>query len=188
MLSSSHAVVAHTLNPSTWEAEAGESLGSRPAWSTEWVPGQPGIHREILSRKQNEQINKQTKNKNQNQKNQQQKQPHDSLCVHHKISTLFYSRLWKNNMRFPALGFYFCRTILFIYALSEQSFHSLTLSTQTASNPRVRDNSLSPIKFHSQAPYLFLIVWRTARALLWISQYGLSGWYGSNVLIRANWK
>jgi major histocompatibility complex class I len=29
------AVVAHTFNPSTWEAEAGGFLGSRPAWSTE---------------------------------------------------------------------------------------------------------------------------------------------------------
>jgi hypothetical protein len=31
---SSHAVVAHTFNPSTWEAEAGGFLSSRPAWST----------------------------------------------------------------------------------------------------------------------------------------------------------
>jgi hypothetical protein len=31
--------------------EAGGFLSSRPAWSTEWVPGQPGIHREILSQK-----------------------------------------------------------------------------------------------------------------------------------------
>ncbi|XP_031207257.1 5-phosphohydroxy-L-lysine phospho-lyase isoform X2 [Mastomys coucha] len=29
------AVVAHTFNPSTWEAEAGGFLSSRPAWSTE---------------------------------------------------------------------------------------------------------------------------------------------------------
>jgi hypothetical protein len=27
-------VVAHTFNPSTWEAEAGRFLSSRPAWST----------------------------------------------------------------------------------------------------------------------------------------------------------
>jgi hypothetical protein len=39
-------VVAHTFHPSTWEA----------AWSTEWVPGQPGLHRETLS-----QTNKQTR-------------------------------------------------------------------------------------------------------------------------------
>ena len=26
----------------TWEAEAGRSLSWRPAWSTDWVPGQPG--------------------------------------------------------------------------------------------------------------------------------------------------
>jgi major histocompatibility complex class I len=28
-------VVAHAFNPSTWEAEAGEFLSSRPTWSTE---------------------------------------------------------------------------------------------------------------------------------------------------------
>jgi hypothetical protein len=28
------AVVAHTFNPSTWEAEAGGFVSSRPAWST----------------------------------------------------------------------------------------------------------------------------------------------------------
>jgi hypothetical protein len=28
------AVVAHAFNPSTWEAEAGRFLSSRPAWST----------------------------------------------------------------------------------------------------------------------------------------------------------
>jgi hypothetical protein len=39
----SQAVVAHSFNPSTWEAEAGGFLSSRPAWSTEWVPGQPGL-------------------------------------------------------------------------------------------------------------------------------------------------
>jgi hypothetical protein len=27
-------VVAHAFNPSTWEAEAGRFLSSRPAWST----------------------------------------------------------------------------------------------------------------------------------------------------------
>jgi hypothetical protein len=35
----SQAVVAHAFNPSTWEAEAGGFLSSRPAWSTERVPG-----------------------------------------------------------------------------------------------------------------------------------------------------
>jgi hypothetical protein len=44
-------VVVHAFNPSTWEAEAGEFLGSRPAWSTKWVPGQPGLYRETLSQK-----------------------------------------------------------------------------------------------------------------------------------------
>jgi hypothetical protein len=58
-------VVAHTFNPSTWEAEAGGFLSSRPAWSTKWVPGQPGLHRETLSRK--------TKNQNQTKTNKRKK-------------------------------------------------------------------------------------------------------------------
>jgi hypothetical protein len=44
-------MVAHTFNPSTWEAEAGGFLSLRPAWSTKWVPGQPGLYRETLSQK-----------------------------------------------------------------------------------------------------------------------------------------
>jgi hypothetical protein len=45
------AVGAQTYNPSTWEAEAGRFLSSRPAWSTKWVPGQPGLYRKTLSQK-----------------------------------------------------------------------------------------------------------------------------------------
>jgi hypothetical protein len=45
--------VAHAFNPSTREGEAGGFLSSRPAWSTKWVPGQPGLYRETLSRKTN---------------------------------------------------------------------------------------------------------------------------------------
>jgi hypothetical protein len=44
-------MVAYAFNPSTREAEAGGFLSSRPAWSTKWVPGQPGLYREILSQK-----------------------------------------------------------------------------------------------------------------------------------------
>jgi hypothetical protein len=47
----SQAVVVHAFNPSTWEAEAGKFLNLRPARSTEWVPGQPGLYRETLSQK-----------------------------------------------------------------------------------------------------------------------------------------
>jgi hypothetical protein len=39
------------FNPSTGEAEADGSLSSRSAWSTQGVPGQPGLHREALSQK-----------------------------------------------------------------------------------------------------------------------------------------
>ena len=45
----SQGVVVQAFNPSTWEAEAGRLLSSRPAYSTEQVPGQSGLHRETLS-------------------------------------------------------------------------------------------------------------------------------------------
>jgi hypothetical protein len=70
--------VAHAFNPSTREAEAGGFLSSRPAWSTEWVPGQPGLHRETLSGKQK---NKKTKNKKKpNQINQPTNQNKNKRC------------------------------------------------------------------------------------------------------------
>ena len=45
--------MAHAFDPSTWEAEAeaGGFLSSMPAWSTERVPGKPGLHRETLYKK-----------------------------------------------------------------------------------------------------------------------------------------
>jgi hypothetical protein len=48
-------VVVHAFNPSTWEAEVGKFLSSRPTWSTEWVPGQPGL---TWKTKQTKQTNK----------------------------------------------------------------------------------------------------------------------------------
>jgi hypothetical protein len=38
-------MAAHTFNPSTQLVEAGGSLSSRSAWSTNQVPEQPGLHR-----------------------------------------------------------------------------------------------------------------------------------------------
>jgi hypothetical protein len=60
-------MVAHAFNPSTPEAEAGGFLSSRPAWSTEWVPGQTGLYRETVSWKtKNKKTKKQNKTKTQN--------------------------------------------------------------------------------------------------------------------------
>lgn len=44
-------MVVHTFNSNIREAEAGGSLNSKLAWALEWVPGQLGLHREILSQK-----------------------------------------------------------------------------------------------------------------------------------------
>jgi hypothetical protein len=59
-------MVVYAFNPSSQEAEAVEFLSSRPAWSTEWVPGQPGLHRETLSQKKEK---KRKENKKQNHTN-----------------------------------------------------------------------------------------------------------------------
>jgi hypothetical protein len=75
------AVVAHAFNPSTWEADAGRFLSLRPAWSTERVPGQPGLHRENLSRKTKNQNQNQNPNPNPNHPKTQQQQQQQTLCV-----------------------------------------------------------------------------------------------------------
>jgi hypothetical protein len=51
-------VVVQAFIPSTQEAEAGRFLNSKPAWSIEQVPGQPGLRRETLSQKTDNKINK----------------------------------------------------------------------------------------------------------------------------------
>jgi hypothetical protein len=69
-------MVVHAFNTSTWEAGAGGFLSSRPVWSTKWVPGQPGLHRETLSQKKKKnkkKNNKKTKNKKTNQTNKPEK-------------------------------------------------------------------------------------------------------------------
>ena len=43
------------------QAEAGRFLSSMPAWSTVWVPGQPGLHWETMSQETKQKTNKQTK-------------------------------------------------------------------------------------------------------------------------------
>jgi hypothetical protein len=47
--SKSQVVVVHSFSPRTRETEASWSLSSRSACSTEQDPGQPGLHRETVS-------------------------------------------------------------------------------------------------------------------------------------------
>jgi hypothetical protein len=75
-------VVAHVFNLSTWEAEAGGFLSSRPAWSTKWVPGQPGLHRETLSQKTKKEKKKQNKTKKQADVKTHDGASAGSLCFH----------------------------------------------------------------------------------------------------------
>lgn len=49
----------HIFNLCTQEAEEGLSLSSRPAWSTQWIPGQPETL--LQNKKQNPQTNKKPK-------------------------------------------------------------------------------------------------------------------------------
>jgi hypothetical protein len=55
-------MVAHTFNPSTWEAEAGGFPSSRPPWSTKCVPGQPGLQRNPVLKQQQQQRKNERKN------------------------------------------------------------------------------------------------------------------------------
>jgi hypothetical protein len=57
-------MVVHAFSPSTWEAEVGGYLSSRPAWSTKRVPGQLGLCRETLSQKTKKKNKKKIEGKN----------------------------------------------------------------------------------------------------------------------------
>ena len=60
-------------NPSTQEAEAGGSLNLRPALSTEQVPGQPGLQRNLVWEKKNKTKQNKTKQKTNKKKTKQTK-------------------------------------------------------------------------------------------------------------------
>jgi hypothetical protein len=49
----SRAVVAHAFNPSTWEAETGRFLSSRPAWSKSEFQDSQGYTEKPCLKKQN---------------------------------------------------------------------------------------------------------------------------------------
>jgi hypothetical protein len=74
-------VVVHAFNPSTWEAEAGKFLSSRPAWSTESTRTARATEKPYLEKqktKQNKtkkQTNKKTTKNPQKPKNSVQKKP-----------------------------------------------------------------------------------------------------------------
>ena len=74
MFNLAKAVVVHAFNLNTQkaeaEAEAGRSLSSRPTCSTEQVPEQPGLCREILSQKKK---NKKTTKKKKEERKRKRK-------------------------------------------------------------------------------------------------------------------
>jgi hypothetical protein len=84
-------ILSVAFNPSTWEAEAGGFLSSRLAWSTEWVPGQPGLHRETQSQKQpTNQPTTQPTNQPTNQTNKQTKRICPSLFFNYMYTFYFF--------------------------------------------------------------------------------------------------
>ena len=61
--------MVHAFNWGIWEEEAGRFHILWPAWSTEWIPGQPGLYKETLSQKKKNQNKTKTQNKNQRKQN-----------------------------------------------------------------------------------------------------------------------
>jgi hypothetical protein len=98
-------MVAHAFNLSTWEAEAGGFLSSRPAWSTKWVPGQPGLHRETLSRKTK------TKQKNKKQVTMISKAHVSERCKAPGVCKTHLGSKWKMRQFLKDKDFYPMRRI-----------------------------------------------------------------------------
>ena len=74
------------FDPTTQEAEAGESLISRPAWFTKWVLGQLGLYRDSVLKNKNKKQSK-TKQKQKIKKKEEilinsalKRQRHVDLC------------------------------------------------------------------------------------------------------------
>lgn len=79
-------VLAHYFNPTTWEAEAGGSLSSRSYWSTEWIPGQLGLHRDSLPQNNSKNRTKQKllkKRKKRKRKTRKRRNLHRRGCLSH---------------------------------------------------------------------------------------------------------
>jgi hypothetical protein len=66
-------MVAHAFNPSTWEAEAGGFLSSKPAWSTEFQNSQGYTEKPGLKKPKNK---KQKKNKTKTKTKTKTKKPY----------------------------------------------------------------------------------------------------------------
>jgi hypothetical protein len=76
----SWAVVAHAFNPSTWEAEAGEFLSSRPTWSRVSSRTARAIWRNPVSKNKNKNINKNKQTHKQNKKEFEHNCPLEIRC------------------------------------------------------------------------------------------------------------
>jgi hypothetical protein len=113
-------VVVHAFNPSTREAEAGGFLSSRPAWSTKWVPGQPGLYRETLSRK-TKQTNNQTK-KSQNNNNNKKMTIGAGEMTQGRSTWLFFRR---SRVQIPA-------TTWWLTTIRNEIWHPLLVCLKTA--------------------------------------------------------
>jgi hypothetical protein len=60
----------YAFNLSSWEAKVGGFPSLRPAWSTEYVPELPGLHRETVSQKKKKKPQQQQQNKTKQQQQQ----------------------------------------------------------------------------------------------------------------------
>jgi hypothetical protein len=108
-------MVGHAFNPSTREAEAGRFLSSKPAWSTKWVPGHPGLYRETLSQK-NKTNNKQTNKKSKKKWNVYKK------GKEHIYPNLVGKYIWDFTFTFKVISYYLCPNGLTFCALHENYF------------------------------------------------------------------
>jgi hypothetical protein len=88
-------VSAPTFNPNTQENRSSKSLSSRPAWSTEWVPGQSRGRREsLISKTKTSKWEERKEGKERREKSI--KLQRINLCHHNSVSKNIYSTAWEN--------------------------------------------------------------------------------------------
>jgi hypothetical protein len=74
-------VVVHTFNTSTWEAESGGFLNSRPAWSTEFQDSQGYTEKPCLEKPQKKEKKRKEKKRKEKKRKEKKRKKVFILCI-----------------------------------------------------------------------------------------------------------
>ena len=74
-------MVAHAFNPNTWEAEAGESLNSRPAWLQSKFQDSQGYEKEKRRRARRRKMKKKKRRARKRRRERRRRRTFYDVCI-----------------------------------------------------------------------------------------------------------